>query len=57
MVQAHLATFLAGAERGGSLPRFVKRELTGFLECGVPVHGFIRVGCVTCHLDGLVARG
>ena len=55
VVQEHLATFLAGAEAGGSLPRFVKRELSAFLECGIPAHGFIRVRCPTCRLDGLVA--
>ena len=55
VVQQHLATFLARAEGGGALPRFVRRELASFLECGVPAHGFIRVRCPQCRLDGLVA--
>ena len=54
VVQEHLATFLARAEEGGSLPRFVKREFEAFLECGIPSHGFIRVRCPECRLDGLV---
>ncbi len=55
VVQEHLATFLARAEEGGSLPRFVKREFEAFLACGIPIHGFIRVRCENCRLDGFVA--
>ena len=40
-MQEHLATFLARAESDGVLPRFVKRELASFLECGIPAHGFV----------------
>ena len=48
VVQEHLATFLARSEEGGPLPRFVKRELEAFLECGIPSHG-----CASTHYVSL----
>jgi hypothetical protein len=54
----HLETFLARAradETRGDLPRFVVRELRGFLECGILAHGFCRVRCTACGVDALVA--
>jgi len=56
VVQAELETFLARAEaRERPVPRFVERELRGFLRCGVLAHGFVRVRCDSCGLDRVVA--
>ena len=37
------------------VPRFVERELRGFLRCGILAHGFVRVHCDACGLDRVVA--
>ena len=45
VVREHLETFLAAAAArtdGVGLPRFIERELRGFLRCGLLVHGFLR---------------
>jgi hypothetical protein len=56
VVQAELETFLARAEaRERPVPRFVERELRGFLRCGILAHGFVRVHCDECGLDRVVA--
>jgi len=49
--------FLADVEAGGvaSLPQFVKDEFDAFLECGILAHGFVRVRCVQCAHEKLVA--
>ena len=40
VIQSELESFLArGCDR--PLPRFVERELRGFLECGILAHGFV----------------
>jgi hypothetical protein len=49
-----LETFLARG-RDRPLPRFVERELRGFLECGILAHGVLRVHCDACGRDRLVA--
>ncbi len=55
----YLETFLAGAGQGNGmrsgLPRFVERELRGFLDCGILARGFCRVHCTACGRDALVA--
>jgi len=54
----HLETFLARAsadETRPRLPRFVERELRGYLQCGLLCHGFARVRCTSCGKDILVA--
>lgn len=52
MVQSELASFLARAHaRERPVPRFVERELRGFLACGILAHGFVRVHCDACGLD------
>ncbi|MFT5290576.1 MAG: hypothetical protein ACI82F_002651 [Planctomycetota bacterium] len=54
----HLETFLAHAsadETRPPLPRFVERELRGYLHCGLLCHGFARVHCGGCGKDILVA--
>ena len=40
---------------GAPVARFVEREIRAYLECGVLDHGFIRVHCVACGHDRLVA--
>jgi hypothetical protein len=56
VVQKELETFLARAQaRERLVPRFVERELRGFLRCGILAHGFVRVHCDACGLDRVVA--
>ncbi|MFQ5668804.1 MAG: transposase [Candidatus Binatia bacterium] len=53
----HLETFLqiVHADPSRSLPRFVERELRGFLDCGILARGFARVHCRDCGKDALLA--
>ena len=56
IVAQQLETFLARAEQRDRLvPRFVVRELRGFLDCGILARGFLRVHCDACGRDRLVA--
>ena len=56
VVQQEPETFLAStAARERPVPRFVARELRGFLRCGILAHGFVRVHCDACGLDRVVA--
>jgi hypothetical protein len=57
VLQEYLATFLARTEEeaGPGLPRFVRRELRRYLDCGILAHGFARVHCSSCGRDELVA--
>jgi Transposase zinc-binding domain len=53
-----LATFTNSqveAATGTGLPKFVKDEFDAFLECGILAHGFLRLRCVDCAHDKLVA--
>ncbi|WP_368668873.1 transposase zinc-binding domain-containing protein [Corallococcus sp. CA053C] len=55
-VRDNLATFLAEAsEVGCGLLRYVERDFTRYLECGVLAHGFARVRCESCNDELLVA--
>ena len=46
VLQTELATFLARARaRDRSVPRFVERELRGFLRCGILAYGVVRGQC------------
>jgi hypothetical protein len=49
---AALRAALEGAERG--LPRFVEREVEGYLGCGEPSRGFAWLTCVGCATHRLV---
>ena len=54
-LREHLETFLARArERDHPAPRFVERELRGYLACGVLAHGVLRLHCDACGCDRLV---
>jgi hypothetical protein len=56
VLRGELESFLARQhDRGRPVPRFVERELRGFLECGILAHGFVRVHCDACGKDRLVA--
>jgi len=59
VVREHLATFLADARRrtddGAGVPRFVDKELTAYLDCGVLARGFCRVRCEACGHELLIA--
>ena len=37
------------------LPRYVRRELEGFMDCGILARGFLRVYCPACRQSSLVA--
>lgn len=56
VVSDQLTTFFAHAESSGrSVPAFVERELTRYLECGILAYGFVRVRCAACRYDRVVA--
>ncbi len=57
LAQQHAATFFAQAEAatGADLPQFVNDEFDAFLERGILAHGFLRLRCVDCGHDNLVA--
>ena len=48
-----LVEHLAARER--TLPVQVQREFEDYLKCGRLEHGFLRVRCVDCHAERLVA--
>jgi hypothetical protein len=57
-VAAHLETFLAALDAdpdARGLPAYVEREFYDYLQCGILAHGFLRLGCDTCHQDLLLA--
>jgi hypothetical protein len=55
VLSAELETFLARREQQEhALPRFVARELRGYLDCGILAHGFLRVRCPACREERLV---
>ena len=58
VLHEHLEGFLAlaraGDEHGVGLPRFIVRELRGFLDCGILAKGFARFRCQGCGLTRLL---
>src|SRR5947209_15958316 len=57
VVADHLETFLASLDAdpdATGLPAYVQRELYDYLQCGILAHGFLRLGCDTCHHELLV---
>jgi hypothetical protein len=58
VVQENLET-LYGAVDDGALklvvPRFVRKELDGYLDCGLLCRGFARLRCDACAEPRLVA--
>ena len=56
LVDAHYPAFTDQmAMHGTPLPEYVERELEDYLKCGRLEHGFLRVRCVSCHAEHLVA--
>jgi len=56
IVAQHYRTFLEHmALQGRALPDYVQREFEDYLKCGRLEHGFLRVGCESCHAEHLVA--
>ena len=55
VVREHLSTFLLECAQEGGLPRFVEKDFTAYLECGVLAHGFSRVVWCDCKDEFLVA--
>lgn len=57
LVQEHVETFFVQveAETGLCLPDFVKDEFDAFPECGILAHGLLRLRCVDCTHENLVA--
>lgn len=57
IVSEHLEAFLANAREhyARPLPRYVVREMRGYLDCGILSNGFTRVRCPECRHEFLVA--
>jgi hypothetical protein len=57
VVRENLATFYAAIEEGwaSELPKFVRAEFAGYLDCGVLQRGFAHLACEDCGLPRLVA--
>ncbi len=58
VVQDNVETLYGAVEEGAlrlSLPRFVKKELDGYLDCGLLCWGFARLRCDACVETRLVA--
>jgi Transposase zinc-binding domain len=57
VIAEHLETFLASLAddpEATGLPTYVQREFYDYLQCGILAHGFLRLGCDTCHKELLV---
>ncbi|MCP4039804.1 MAG: hypothetical protein GY733_22865, partial [bacterium] len=55
-LQGEWRTFCAKVDAGDrSVPRFCRREVEGFLRCGLLCHGFARVLCGSCGKSDVVA--
>ena len=60
VVQGNLATLYGAVDDGAvpiRLPGFVRKELEGYLDCGLICRGFARVQCGDCSEKRLVAFG
>jgi hypothetical protein len=58
VVRDNLATLYGAVEDGAlpiSLPAFVRKELDGYLECGMLCRGFARLRCDRCEETRIVA--
>src|SRR5215475_14829955 len=57
VIAEHLETFLASFDddpEATGLPVYVQRDFYDYLRCGILAHGFLRLGCDTCHHELLV---
>lgn len=56
IVEEYYPVFTAHlAEQGGQVPAYGRREFEDYLKCGRLEHGFLRMGCDSCHAEQLVA--
>ena len=56
LVEQYYPAFVAHlAARERTLPAHVQREFADYLKCGRLEHGFLRVRCMDCHAERLVA--
>src|SRR5262249_33987914 len=58
VIADHLETFLASLDAdpdATGLPAYVQREFYDYLQCGILAHGFLRLGCDTCHHEVFLA--
>ena len=58
IVQDNLETLYGAVDDGAvklALPRFVRKELEGYLDCGLLCRGFARLRCDACAETRLVA--
>jgi len=56
LIQQHTTSWLAQAEaKGDSIPRYIERGFSRFIDCGILAKGFARVRCDDCGNDFLVA--
>ncbi len=58
VVAEHLETFLTSLNAepdAKGLPAYVEHEFYAYLQCGILAHGFLRLGCDTCHKEMLPA--
>src|SRR5262245_27423966 len=58
VVTDHLEKFLASLDAdpdAKGFPAYGQREFYDYLQCGVLAHGFLRLGCDTCHKELLLA--
>src|SRR4029434_7495374 len=57
VVADHLETLLTSLDAdpdARGLPDYVQREFYDYLQCGILAHGFLRLGCDTCHQELLL---
>jgi hypothetical protein len=57
VIAEHLETFLASLAddpEATGVPAYVQQEFYDYLRCGILAHGFLRLGCDTCHHELLV---
>jgi putative transposase/transposase-like zinc-binding protein len=57
VIAEHLETFLASCHDNSEatgFPAYVEQEFYDYLRCGILAHGFLRLGCDTCHHELLV---
>ncbi len=58
VVRDNLETLYAAVDEGAlsvGLPAFVRKELDGYLDCGLLCRGFGRLRCEACHESHFVA--
>ena len=57
VIAEHLETSLASCHddpKATDFPAYVQREFYDYLQCGILAHGFLRLGCDTCHQEMLL---